>query len=185
MNKNLEHYVKVYNLISSEICQQTKNQLQEVTWEKHTYHNPENGTDVTYDDDLFVSNDRITNKQLLMQLTWQSFLNYVKELQLPWLSGWQGHSEIRFNRYDADTQMRLHCDHIHTLFDGHRKGIPVMTALGLLNTDYEGGEFVMFEDTKIDLKAGDIVVFPSNYLYPHQVNPVKSGVRYSFVSWAW
>ncbi len=185
MNKNLEHYVRVFNLIDSDVCVETTKQLQSVEWEKHMYRDPTNERDVTYDDDLFISNDRITNKELLMKLTWQSFLNYIEELELPWLAGWHGHSEIRFNRYDVDTQMRIHCDHIHTLFDGNRKGIPVMTALGLLNNDYEGGEFIMFGDTQINLKAGDIIVFPSNYLYPHQVNPVKSGVRYSFVSWAW
>jgi predicted 2-oxoglutarate/Fe(II)-dependent dioxygenase YbiX len=120
-----------------------------------------------------------------MGLCWTSFKNYIEDFKMPWYDGWQAHSKIRFNRYDSNTQMRLHCDHIHTLFDGKDKGIPIMTSLGILNDDYTGGEFMMFGDLKLDLKAGDIVVFPSNFLYPHKVNPVLSGVRYSFVSWAW
>ena len=38
--------------------------------------------------------------------------------------------------------MAEHCDHIHSIFEGERKGIPVMTALGSLNDDYMGGEFL-------------------------------------------
>ena len=71
------------------------------------------------------------------------------------------------------------------LIDGNIKGIPVLSVVGLLNDNYEGGDFVMFEDYKVSLKKGDVLVFPSNFLYPHKVTPVKKGTRYSFVSWVW
>jgi hypothetical protein len=70
------------------------------------------------------------------------------------------------------------------LFDGERKGAPTMTALGFLNDDYEGGDFIMW-DKKIDVNAGDLMIFPSNFLYPHKVNPITKGERYSFVAWSW
>ena len=79
--------------------------------------------------------------------------------------------------------MALHCDHIHSLFDGERKGIPVLSVLGALNDDYEGGEFIMFDDYKIPLKTGDVVIFPSVFLYPHKVMPVTKGTRHSLVLW--
>jgi len=44
---------------------------------------------------------------------------------------------------------------------------------------------IMFKDTQIKMNTGDVVIFPSNFLYPHKVNPVTKGVRYSCVSWAW
>jgi predicted 2-oxoglutarate/Fe(II)-dependent dioxygenase YbiX len=44
---------------------------------------------------------------------------------------------------------------------------------------------VMFEDTHIPLPAGSVIVFPSVFLYPHRVEPVVEGIRYSLVSWAW
>ena len=82
--------------------------------------------------------------------------------------------------------MALHCDHIHDMFDGTRKGIPTLTILGLLNDDFEGGEFLMFDEEKeIKLKAGDIMIFPSVFLYPHKVAAVTKGVRDAFVSWVW
>ena len=69
--------------------------------------------------------------------------------------------------------------------DGNMKGIPTMTCLSILNDDYEGGEFIMFDDMEIKFKKGSTVVFPSCFLYPHLVKPVTKGVRYSCVSWAW
>ena len=47
------------------------------------------------------------------------------------------------------------------------------------------GEFIMFEDHEIKLKKGDLLIFPSIFLYPHKVEPVKKGIRYSFISWVW
>ena len=79
----------------------------------------------------------------------------------------------------------MHCDHIQSMFDGKRKGVPVLSVLGLLNDDYEGGEFIIFEKKEIKLKKGDLLIFPSIFLYPHKVNVVKKGTRYSFISWVW
>ena len=81
--------------------------------------------------------------------------------------------------------MANHCDHISSLFDGKRKGIPILSIIGLLNDDFEGGELIMFEDKKIDTKKGDLLIFPSNFMYPHEIMPVTKGVRYSYVSWVW
>ena len=32
-------------------------------------------------------------------------------------------------------------------------------------------------------KKGDLLVFPSSFTYPHEVLPVKSGTRYSIITW--
>jgi predicted 2-oxoglutarate/Fe(II)-dependent dioxygenase YbiX len=71
------------------------------------------------------------------------------------------------------------------MFDGNRKGIPTLSILGAINDDYEGGELIFWESEKIVLKAGSIMIFPSNFMYPHKVLPVTKGTRYSYVSWAW
>ena len=55
--------------------------------------------------------------------------------------------------------------------------------VGLLNNDYTGGEFMMFQDKEYKIKAGEVLIFPSNFLYPHKVLPVKDGIRYSYTSW--
>jgi predicted 2-oxoglutarate/Fe(II)-dependent dioxygenase YbiX len=53
-----------------------------------------------------------------------------------------------------------------------------------LNDDYEGGEFAFFNrELKYKLKKGSCIMFPSNFMYPHEVMPVTSGTRYSIVTW--
>jgi predicted 2-oxoglutarate/Fe(II)-dependent dioxygenase YbiX len=54
----------------------------------------------------------------------------------------------------------------------------------VLNDDYEGGEFAFF-DRKIKLKPkkGSVVMFPSNFMYPHEIMPVQNGIRYSIITW--
>ena len=110
---------------------------------------------------------------------------YISELKFSWFHSYQAFNEIRFNKYSLKTKMAEHCDHIHSMFDGSRKGIPILSIIGLLNDNYKGGGFIMCEDKKIELKAGDIVIFPSNFLFPHKVEPVTKGTRYSFVSWVY
>jgi hypothetical protein len=53
-----------------------------------------------------------------------------------------------------------------------------------LNEDYGGGEFAFFNrELKYKLKKGSILMFPSNFMYPHEVMPVTSGTRYSIITW--
>jgi predicted 2-oxoglutarate/Fe(II)-dependent dioxygenase YbiX len=55
----------------------------------------------------------------------------------------------------------------------------------LMNDDYEGGELAFFNKTYIPkVKKNQVVVFPSNFLYTHQVTPVTKGTRYSIITWA-
>ena len=81
--------------------------------------------------------------------------------------------------------MALHCDHIHSMFDGKIKGIPILSCLGTLNDNYSGGEFVILKDTVLKLKKGELLIFPSNFLYPHKVKPINKGIRYSYISWVY
>jgi predicted 2-oxoglutarate/Fe(II)-dependent dioxygenase YbiX len=53
-----------------------------------------------------------------------------------------------------------------------------------LNDEYEGGEFCLWSGAvKYTLGKGDVLFFPSNFLYPHSVEEVSSGVRYTIVTW--
>lgn len=53
-----------------------------------------------------------------------------------------------------------------------------------LNEDYDGGEFALFDrEIMIRTKPGSAVVFPSNFMYPHEIMPVSKGTRYSIITW--
>jgi predicted 2-oxoglutarate/Fe(II)-dependent dioxygenase YbiX len=54
----------------------------------------------------------------------------------------------------------------------------------ILNDDFEGGEFAFFDkELKYKLEKGDALMFPSNFMYPHEIMPVTKGTRYSIVTW--
>lgn len=94
-------------------------------------------------------------------------------------------SQPRFNRYPENTNMKNHPDHIHTLFDGKRKGIPILSIVTVFNDDYEGGNFIFNKEDEVTLKAGDILIFPSVFVFAHKVDTVTKGFRLSAVQWAW
>ena len=182
-------YVKVYeNHLPKDLCKSAVENLANINWKEHAFYLSAEDKHISYDHELFISYETIPEKQEINKQVWFAIERYIlKDFKSfnPWFAGWDGYSEIRFNRYDPTTQMKLHCDHIHSLFDGQIKGVPILTILGGLNDDYEGGELLMFGDHRIHLPAGAVVVFPSNFMFPHEVKPVKSGIRYSYVSWTW
>jgi len=54
----------------------------------------------------------------------------------------------------------------------------------ILNDDFEGGEFAFYNrEFKYKLEKGDAIMFPSNFMYPHEVMPVTKGIRYSIITW--
>jgi len=188
MDRNIEKYLKVYQVLSEEDCIKTVNALEEKEKEftTHQFYNSTDNTYHSYEHELSVAYSQIETKDLIMKEIWNTLKKYVQELDMKgWFVSWNGYSEVRFNRYRTDTQMKLHCDHIHSMFDGQRKGIPTLSILGSLNNDYKGGELKFWNDTIVELKAGEIMIFPSNFLYPHEVKLVTEGTRYSYVSWAW
>jgi hypothetical protein len=92
---------------------------------------------------------------------------------------------VRFNNYPLGARMAIHFDHIRDIFDGENKGVPILSIIGCLNSDYEGGELSFFGGKVLHkLTAGQICIFPSNFMYPHEVLPVTGGNRFTFVSWA-
>jgi predicted 2-oxoglutarate/Fe(II)-dependent dioxygenase YbiX len=57
-----------------------------------------------------------------------------------------------------------------------------------LNDEYTGGELIFSDQKnkeikKFKLQEGSIVFFPSNFLYPHGIQPITKGKRYSIVAW--
>jgi len=57
-----------------------------------------------------------------------------------------------------------------------------------LNNDYKGGEFVFHQPGSNNLvypqNIGDVIIFPSSFMFPHQVNKIESGTRFALVGWA-
>ena len=62
---------------------------------------------------------------------------------------------------------------------------PLVQKRQYLNNDFEGGA-VRFEHFNYTFfpEKGDLLIFPSDYLYLHEALLVTAGVRYVIVSWA-
>ena len=185
---NLVDYIKVYNTFEQDILENVLLELQnEDIWSRHMVTDSENNyVEREGSEELYVSaGTSLEHNGLIMSSIYNLLYNYIKDVNIPQFHYWQGYSSIRFNRYKENQIMSKHFDRITSIFDGTRKGVPILSIVGLLNDNFAGGEFIMFDNYKINLKAGDVLIFPSSFNYPHKVNPVTKGTRYSFVSWAW
>jgi predicted 2-oxoglutarate/Fe(II)-dependent dioxygenase YbiX len=149
LSKTIEDYIKIYKVLDKEFCDKIREELKEVSWKQHEFYNPINGTSnaMSGNRELDVSWDDIPSRAELTQKVWETISQYIlTDMNKSYYNGWSGFTHIRFNRYHPDRLMALHCDHIHSMFDGNIKGIPTLTILGSLNDDYEGGEFLMFDE---------------------------------------
>ena len=84
---------------------------------------------------------------------------------------------FNFVKYQgAGQQFRIHADH------GPAYACTV-SAVIYLNDDYEGGElyFPRLDKLTYKPKAGDIAIFPSNYIYEHASLDMISGTKYCVV----
>jgi len=189
MSMNVKDYMKIYdNFLDLDLCKTIVQEIEGNSWKTHTFYIASQNEYKSYDDDLAVSYSNSENAKIVNQKLWFAIEQYIlKDFDnlKDWFNGWNGYSQVRFNKYEVGTKMKLHCDHIHSMFDGNRKGIPTLSILGALNNDYKGGDLVFWENKKIKLKAGQLMIFPSNFMYPHTVTTVTKGTRYSYVSWVW
>jgi|SRR5210317_561411 hypothetical protein len=188
MITDLKHYAKKFEgVLPKNICEKSVNEMNDISFQQHKFYNPKNNTlgARSGSKELSISWGNISTKPFINNKIKETVIDYLTYIDVPWFTQFQGASDVRFNKYSEDTQMAMHTDHIHSLFDGQRKGIPILSVLGVLNENYEGGEFIMFKDHEVKFNTGDILVFPSLFLYPHGVKPVTKGTRYSYISWIW
>jgi hypothetical protein len=83
-------------------------------------------------------------------------------------------------RYQEGERFGLHTDAIL----GGEEGFRQLSALIYLNDDYTGGETAFpRQGVKFKGGAGDLLVFPSNFCYPHEAMPVTKGTKFAVVTW--
>jgi predicted 2-oxoglutarate/Fe(II)-dependent dioxygenase YbiX len=181
--QNLENFISIENVISPQICNKLLLQLETAKWTNHSWYNPVTKTTNQRTVELEVCAATEYQTELLRPVVTEAINKYL--LQFPSGIAITSTSAPRFNKYVVGTSMSKHHDHIHSLFDGSQKGIPILSIVGLLNEDFVGGDYVFFEDKKMKFNAGDLMIFPSCFLYPHEITKITKGVRQSFVIWAW
>ena len=183
---NMEEYVfQLHNIIPADVCNQAIEESKKLNWESNTFWDNKKEIPVNRSgkNEFQMSHEDFPSSKLIMEKVHDGITEYLNYLKYPWL-GVKHVTGIRFNKYFENNVMAIHCDHIHSMFDGKIKGVPILSVVGVLNDDFEGGEFILFKDYEIKFKQGDIVIFPSNFMFPHKVKPVTKGIRYSIINWA-
>ena len=184
----LKDFIYLYkNYIPKELCNKAISSLSKRKLSKHGW-NIGNSKSINHykDKELdIVYADQVINKLLKDQVD-KAIKKYEKKFSfLPGDLVFKS-SHIRFNIYSQGQLMRPHHDHIYSLFDGDNCGIPILSVIMNLNNDYEGADLYFWQGFyKMYLDIGDIVIFPSNFMYPHGVTSCRKGIRYSAVVFYW
>lgn len=117
--------------------------------------------------------------------------NAIKEKVFNCVSLYQQKHDIHINRisqldilkYETNQYKAgytFHCDFGDTAQERH------LSISICLNNEYEGGEFVFDLPSGkhvVSQNVGDAIVFPSNFMFTHQVNKITKGTRYALIAW--
>jgi predicted 2-oxoglutarate/Fe(II)-dependent dioxygenase YbiX len=90
-------------------------------------------------------------------------------------------NQIDLLKYEVGGKYEIHTDHAY-------QAERTLTFILNLNEDYEGGDFVFYkqdntEMKRVNCKTATCIMFPSNFQYPHRIEPITKGTRYSIVAW--
>jgi Rps23 Pro-64 3,4-dihydroxylase Tpa1-like proline 4-hydroxylase len=90
-------------------------------------------------------------------------------------------NQIDLLKYSVGCKYTVHTDH-YTSSPRH------LSVIINLNDDYEGGDLIFTDQKEKEIKryklnSGSVIFFPSNFMYPHAIEPITKGTRYSIVAW--
>jgi predicted 2-oxoglutarate/Fe(II)-dependent dioxygenase YbiX len=186
---NLKDHIFEYPLLSEHECDQIVTTLDEAdNWDEFMwYSNDYEHVDVDKQSQLKSTINHTVTEVIQPHINNELFNAFHAKYHDSDITNgdsfWENCSGIKFNKYSVGDYLSPHHDHIRDFFEGQFRGIPVTSVVGVLNDDFEGGEFVFWREHSVKIKKGHVLAFPALYLFPHEVTPVTSGVRYSWITW--
>ena len=127
-----------------------------------------------------IMHDPSISSQKLQKL-WQDLYDrklsvvkhYSRNFNIGELRYWEA---MNFVKYGPGQHFQEHTDH------GYSYNC-VVSLVAYPNDDYVGGELEFrLQGIKVKPRAGDLFIFPSNFMYPHKSLPVESGTKHSIVT---
>ena len=173
------------NILSNDLCDKLIDYsdnikpLQPSTYSTSAGKSKNSTERVKMDDGWFRNGEQYYNE---IKDCFMSALNLYRETHPDCVC--QRHTDFRLNKYSKGGFMSRHVDNIHHSH-GQEYGYPQLSALLFLNecqVDYKGGEFVI-ADVSYSTKKGSAILFPSNFMFPHEVGEIFEATRYSIVTW--
>jgi predicted 2-oxoglutarate/Fe(II)-dependent dioxygenase YbiX len=180
MKTNLNDYILVFKQVIPEHIRETSLvELKSLQWTDNTYMEEQ----TVYEKDIQYTETRLGTTEQICSIEKTCVDHYIKHIGFYWFSSYTGIDLPRYNKTATGKEIRQHSDLTHNITDLTHPAL--LSVVGLLNDDFKGGEFIICDDLNMNLEAGDIIIFPSQFLYPHRVNEVTEGTRYSFASWVY
>uniref|UniRef100_A0A6C0B803 Prolyl 4-hydroxylase alpha subunit Fe(2+) 2OG dioxygenase domain-containing protein n=1 Tax=viral metagenome TaxID=1070528 RepID=A0A6C0B803_9ZZZZ len=167
--ENSNIYV-VENAIEKELCYQMISEIKEANCKRLCFSDINNV-------ECFKVNEnevpQITEYFIKLLLELLDEMSFLKKVPL------SGMSNIEIRKVYGET--RLHPDGtctdsvIHPTRNHYIKKVRSLTIVGVLNDDYDGGEYYFpAQNVKLKLKAGSFVIFPPYWTHPHSVSKITT-----------
>ena len=182
-SNKLEDYIHIFeNVLSDDLCDQIVS-----TFNDDSLLGPSVIRDNTINDhrtctscQISVPNDNIPeDKRLYLDGELLKSINEVTRMYTeihPWVHV-ETDTGYTFLKYAEGQHYTQHTDS----FKDEQRSI---SCSFLLNDDFKGGEFCLFDrDLKLTPKKGSVIMFPSSFMYPHEILPVTENARYSIITW--
>ena len=177
---NIQDYIKVYEeTVDDELCDSLM--AAELDYKPSSFSNhkgiTKNSEERVVMDDAWIHKDNKFYEPLKV-----CFVKAVRQYEFDFPSfSCEYTTDFRINKYGPGGFMSEHIDNIHHSH-GQKWGYPHVTILLYLNDDYDGGEFVV-AGKEIKPNKGSAIVFPANFMYPHEAKIVMKGTRWSVLAW--
>jgi len=173
-------YIKYYtNIVPADLCERIVNK--NFIYEPSSYSTHDSGKIVKENrvssEDVWIRKDHQFYQEL--HTCYNESIKHYRE-DFPDFNV-QHLTDFRISKYTVGGFMSEHTDNIHHSH-GQKWGYPQVTVLLFMNDDYEGGEIVI-ANKRFWTSKGSAIVFPSNFMFPHEVLQVTEGERYSVTCW--
>jgi hypothetical protein len=178
-----DYIVVLENIISDELCKEILTEY----GNDRSWINTVTGTGLTRDirrcdainmSDSFIIQQNEERRKSIDKQIFDCAANAIKQYNEKFNHARiEGDSGYTLLRYQEGEFYKEHTDH----FLQAPRSVSCSFAL---NDDYEGGEWGFFNrEIVIKVPKGSAVMFPSNFMYPHEILPVTRRVRFSIITW--
>jgi predicted 2-oxoglutarate/Fe(II)-dependent dioxygenase YbiX len=177
---NVDSYIKYYkNIVAENLCNSLINY--NFPYEASKYQTHDSGA-IVKQERVKMSDAWIKKESVFYTAVKSCFEEVIVKYKTDFPLFSVGRTtDFRINKYGKGGFMSRHVDNIHHSH-GQQYGYPQVSALLYLNDDYDGGEFYVADKKFCPIK-GSAIIFPSNFMFPHEAKPVTKGTRWSIVTW--
>jgi predicted 2-oxoglutarate/Fe(II)-dependent dioxygenase YbiX len=183
--KNIKDYIVVLeNAMTHSLCDAILEEFNnEDEWQKTVVGNGEVNGKIRNAETVVISYPHVIEKNLKVRKKLDNYIfasaglvikKYNEKFPLCRIEEDSGYELLRYKEGQFYTK--------HT--DSFKARPRAVSCSFALNDDYEGGEWGFFDcEMVVKTPKGSAVLFPSNFMYPHEIMPVTKGTRYSIVTW--